>query len=91
MVARKDRTSADWYVGGITNEAARDTQVRLDFLPAGQRFTAHIYRDGPTAEAGPKGKDMLFERRSVTRGDTIALRMAPAGGFAIRLEAPRRR
>jgi len=91
VVARKDRKSADWYVGGVTSEVARDASVPLDFLPAGKRFTAHIYRDGPTAEAGAKGKDMIHEVRSVTRGDTLALRMAPGGGFAIRLAARSRR
>ena len=90
VVARKDRNSADWYVGGVTNEAARDARVDLGFLPAGKRYTAHIYRDGPTAEAGAKGKDMAYETRSVARGDVIAVRMAPGGGFAIRLAAPRR-
>ena len=90
VVARKDRNSADWYVGGVTNEAARDARVDLGFLPAGKRYTAHIYRDGPTAEAGAKGKDMIIETRGVARGDVIAVRMAPGGGFAIRLAAPRR-
>jgi alpha-glucosidase len=87
IVARKDRKSADWYVGGVTDEAARDTVVRLDFLAEGKRYTATIYRDGPTAEAGPKGKDMVVETRAVRRGDTIKVRMAPGGGFAIRLAA----
>ncbi len=87
IVARKDRKSADWYVGGVTDDVARDTVVRLDFLPEGKRFTATIYRDGPTAEAGAKGKDMVVETRAVRRGDAINLRMAPGGGFAIRLAA----
>jgi alpha-glucosidase len=87
IVARRDRNSADWYVGGVTDEAARDAVVRLDFLPEGKRYTATIYRDGPTTEAGSKGKDMVVETRAVRRGDTIALRMAPGGGFAIRLAA----
>jgi alpha-glucosidase len=87
IVARKDRKSADWYVGGITDEAARETVVRLDFLPEGKRYTATIYRDGPTAEAGAKGKDMVVETRAVRRGDTINVRMAPGGGFAISLAA----
>ena len=90
VVARKDRSSADWYVGGVTNEAAYDVRVALDFLPAGKPYTAHIYRDGPTAEAGPKGKDMVHEVRSVGRGDIVAVHMAPGGGFAMRLAAPRR-
>jgi len=88
VVARKDRKSADWFVGGVTDETARDTVVRLDFLPAGRVYTATIYRDGPTAEAGAKGKDMAVETRKVRRGEIINLRMAPGGGFAIRL-APR--
>jgi alpha-glucosidase len=87
VVARKDRNSADWYVGGVTDETARDAVVTLDFLPEGKRYSATIYRDGPTAEAGAKGKDMVVETRSVRRGDTINLRMAPGGGFAIRLAA----
>ena len=87
VVARKARGSADWYVGGVTDEQAREASMRLDFLPAGQRYTATIYRDGPTAEAGPMGKDMAVETRQVRRGDIINLRMAPGGGFAIRLAA----
>jgi alpha-glucosidase len=87
VVARKDRNSADWYVGGVTDEQARDAVVQLDFLPAGKRYTATIYRDGPTAEMGAKGKDMVVESRQVRRGDTINVRMAPGGGFAIRLAA----
>ncbi len=91
VVARKDRASPDWYVGGVTNGEARDATVKLDFLPGGRRFTAHIYRDGPTAEAGAKGKDMVHEVRTVSRGDVLSLRMAPGGGFAVRLAAPRAR
>ena len=87
VVARKGRNSADWYVGGVTDEQAREAAVSLDFLPQGKRYMATIYRDGPTAEMGAKGKDMLVETRDVRRGDSIAIRMAPGGGFAIRLAA----
>jgi alpha-glucosidase len=87
VVARRARNSSAWYVGGVTDEQARDTVVRLDFLPEGKRYTATIYRDGPTAEAGPKGKDMVVEKREVRRGDAVNIRMAPAGGFAIALTA----
>jgi len=40
----------------------------LDFLPEGKRYTATIYRDSPTAEAGPKGKDLVVEEGPVRRG-----------------------
>ena len=87
VVARRARNSANWYVGGVTDEQARNATVRLDFLPEGKRYTATIYSDGPTAEAGSKGKDMIVEKRDVRRGDVIDIRMAPGGGFAIGLVA----
>ncbi len=89
VIARKARGSNDWYIGGITNDDARQVSVGLDFLPTGKTYVATIYRDGPTAEAGAKGKDMIRETRIVKRGDHIALRMGPGGGFAIRLAAKR--
>ncbi len=85
VVARKDRHSPDWYIGGVTDEQARTAAVRLAFLPPGKSYSATIYRDGPTAEMGAKGKDMVVERRLVRRGDVLDLRMVGGGGFAIRL------
>jgi len=87
VVARKDRHSADWYVGGLTSDARRSVEVSLDFLDPGKTYVATIYRDGPTAEAGAKGKDMVRETRKVNQGDRLAIDMAPGGGFAIRIAA----
>ena len=88
VIARKERGRPNWYVGGITNEDARTVPVALDFLDPGKTYVATIWRDGPTAEAGPKGKDLVRETRRVRKGDRLDLRMAPGGGFAIRI-APR--
>ena len=38
-----------WYVGGITDENARDVTVKLDFLKPGVKYGATIYADGPDA------------------------------------------
>ena len=38
-----------WYVGGITDETARDVTVKLDFLKPGVKYEAIIYTDGPDA------------------------------------------
>ena len=38
-----------WYVGGITDENARDVTVKLDFLKQGVKYEAVIYADGPDA------------------------------------------
>ena len=87
VFARRERGKANWYVGGVTDEHARDANVALDFLDPKRTYTATIYRDGPTAEMGPKGKDMIVERRTVRRDDRIDVRMVAGGGFAVALMA----
>lgn len=87
VFARRERGKANWYVGGVTDEQAREVGVSLDFLDPKRTYIATIYRDGPTAAMGPKGKDMTVERRTVRRGDRIDVRMVAGGGFAVALKA----
>ncbi len=89
-MARKDRNSDDWYLGSITDEQPRTLNVKLDFLDAKRRYSATIYRDG--ADAGFEGNpaSVEIETRQVTSVDTLALKLAPGGGQAIRF-SPRPR
>ena len=89
--ARKARGSDDWFVGSVTNDEARTLNVPLDFLDAGRRYTAQIYRDGPGADYRTDARHSIaIETRRVTRGDTLTLPLAPGGGAAVRLVAARR-
>ncbi len=66
------RSGDQWFVGAMTNEAARGLLVPLRFLPSG-RFSAMIYGDGePTAG-------------SVERDTVLELLLASGGGAAIHL------
>ncbi|QKG72441.1 glycoside hydrolase family 97 protein [Erythrobacter mangrovi] len=86
ITARKDRNSADWYVGGVVDEQGRDSRVSLSFLDPGRTYRAQIYRDGPSANwEGEARFDIIIEEKRVTAADTLDLRMAPGGGFAVRL------
>jgi alpha-glucosidase len=86
ITARKDRNSEEWFVGGATDEDAREVTIALDFLEQSKRYTAQIYRDGAQAHyIGETRFDIEIEERSVSAGDRLDLRMAPGGGFAIRL------
>ena len=86
VTARKDRNSEEWFVGGGADEQGRDARVSLDFLDAGKSYRAEIYRDGPTSDyRGDARFEIVIEDRTVTSADTLDLRMAPGGGFAIRL------
>ena len=86
--ARKDRQSNDWYIGSVTDESARTLPITLDFLDAGRRYTAEIYRDGPGADYRTTTRHAItIERRTVRKGERIDLALAPGGGQAIRLKA----
>jgi hypothetical protein len=47
--ARKAKGREEWYVGSITDENARQQNVRLDFLTPSRRYEATIYADGKGA------------------------------------------
>ena len=84
VVARKDRSSDDWYVGGVTNEEARRVRIALEFLDEGA-YEAEIYRDGDDAHYRENQLSYVIEKRTVTRTDNIDVLMACGGGFAVRL------
>ncbi|HVM38724.1 MAG TPA: glycoside hydrolase family 97 protein [Sphingomicrobium sp.] len=90
VIARKDRKSADWYIGGIADEEERRLDVALDFLEPGRRYSAEIYRDGDDADYRTNPRAIVIERREVTAADRLALRLAPGGGAAVRLVALKR-
>jgi len=77
VVAR--RSGLDWFVGAMTNEDARALEICLDFLGEG-RFRTTIYADGETPST------LVITQGASGSSDLIALRLAPSGGAAIRLE-----
>ena len=84
VVARKDRDSNDWYIGGVTDETARRIHINLDFLESGA-YEASIYADSNDAHYRDNQFGIMKQRKHVGRNDTLDLYMAPGGGFAIRL------
>jgi alpha-glucosidase len=85
-IARKDRRSDDWYVGSVTDGAARTLPLPLAFLDAGKRYTAEIYRDGDQADYRTSHRfDIVIEKKIVTAKTVLQLKLAPGGGQAIRL------
>jgi alpha-glucosidase len=85
LVAR--RRGREWFVGGMTNEAARTLRLPLGFLGAGE-YELTEYADG--ADAGADPKQVAVSARRVRAGEILSVRLAPSGGYAARL-APRQR
>ncbi len=84
IVARKDRASSDWYVGGVTNENPRRVMVNLDFLDEGV-YKAEIYADGPTAHFRGDPYEYQIDTKHVGKNESLDIYMAAGGGFAIKL------
>lgn len=85
-IARKDRTSDDWYLGSIGDGAARAFPVRLDFLDPRRTYRAEIYRDAADTDyRTPARSHYEIERRTVRKGDALSIALAPGGGTAVHL------
>lgn len=84
LFVRQARGSQEWYLGAVTDEQARETDLALDFLTPGTRYTAQIYADAPDADWKSNPCAMRYEERTVTAADTLHIRMAPGGGCAVR-------
>jgi alpha-glucosidase len=87
VIARKDRNSANWYLGAVGDELERRVDVALSFLAPGRSYRAEIYRDGDRADYRTNPRDIAIEQRIVTSGDRLAFRIAPGGGAAVRFVA----
>ena len=86
IVARQDKNSDDWYVGGVTNGDARDYQLSLDFLEPGREYRASIYADAPDADYATNPEAYAISTRDVSASTILPMHMARGGGFAIRLQ-----
>jgi alpha-glucosidase len=87
VFARKDRNSADWYVGGINDATAREVTVTFDFLDPGKTYRATIWKDGEGATYETDARHRIaYDSRTVRKGDTLTLWLAPGGGAAVRLQ-----
>ena len=78
------RQAADgtWWAGAMTDWTPRELSLPLGFLPEGS-FTAEAWQDGPNAAR--YASDWRRDQRTVTRTDTLPIRMAPGGGWVVRL------
>ena len=56
----------------------------LNFLEAGRRYRAEIYRDAPDAHWRTNREAIVIETREVAASDVLELRLAPGGGQAVR-------
>ena len=74
-----------WFVGGVNDEDAREVAVPLDFLQEGLTYEATLYKDAQDADYLTNPQAYTIEKLQLHAGDSLSVRMAPGGGFAISL------
>jgi len=84
-IARKDRNSADWYIGAITDEVGRSFEIDLSFLDKGVNYVADIYADSPDTDWESNPQSYEIRQENVDRNSSLNIELAPGGGQAIRI------
>lgn len=80
LLARQ--SGSDWYVGGMTDDKARDLTVDFSFLDNGT-YAADIWQDGINADRN--GNDFKKNSVEVTKETKLNIHLAPGGGWAARV------
>jgi len=85
-VVRKAKGKETWFLGAITDENARKSEIKLDFLDKGQKYKAIIYEDAKDAHWQKNPIAYKIRTLEVTNKSKINLNLAPGGGTAISFE-----
>ena len=81
-VAIARRHGREWYIGAMTDWTARNLDLDLSFLPAGN-FQLTAFQDG--ANADRLGHDYQKVTSTVTNKSKVTIKMASGGGWAARI------
>jgi len=82
-IARKEKGKGGWFIGAITDERGRVANLSLDFLEAGKKYLATVYKDAPDADWKDKPEAYVIEQATVTSKTKLALKLAAGGGAAV--------
>ncbi|MEM6799137.1 MAG: glycoside hydrolase family 97 catalytic domain-containing protein [Planctomycetota bacterium] len=77
------QTGQTYLVGSATNERARELSIPLDFLPAGERFTAVVCEDAPGAHFKTNREAYTTRTIDVDSTSVIDASLAPGGGHCL--------
>lgn len=81
--ARKAKGKDEWFVGGITDENARNYTVDFSFLPKGKKYEATVYADGDDADFEKNPQSYKIYKKTVTSKSKLPMKLARSGGYAI--------
>ncbi|CAH0335565.1 Glucan 1,4-alpha-glucosidase SusB [Flavobacterium sp. CECT 9288] len=85
-VARKTKGKETWFLGAITDENARTSEVKLDFLTPSKKYKATVYADAANADWKNNPIAYQVKTMTVTSKSKLKLILAAGGGTAVSFE-----
>jgi len=82
-VARKAKGTNNWFIGNVNGETPRTSNIKLDFLDKGKKYTATIYADGKDAHYKTNPQSYVIRKMKVTNTTKLSQLSASGGGYAI--------
>ena len=87
-VARKDKNSENWFVGGITDEKDRTFELDLSFLDVDHTYKFKIFKDKTNThwKENPMEYEIDQFDLKIKNDSSTEIYIAPGGGFAMQIE-----
>jgi len=82
-IARKEKGKDNWFLGAITDEHGRNTDISLNFLDKGKKYLATIYADAADADVQKNPEAYKITKQTVDAASTLNLVLANGGGAAV--------
>ena len=85
IIARKDKYSENWYVGGITNENEKIISFYFSFLDENKNYKLKLFSDSSDTHWKDNPMEYEISNQEIDSNSKLELRMAPGGGFAMEI------
>ncbi len=82
-IVRKTKGKDSWFLGAITDENKRNTEINCSFLTAGKKYKATIYEDAKDAHWELNPKAYSIRNEIVDINSKLNLSLAAGGGTAV--------
>jgi len=85
-IARKTKGKDEWFIGAITDENARRTEIKLDFLTPGKSYVAAVYADAKDADWEKNPMAYQINSYIVNNKTKMKLNLVNGGGTAVSMK-----
>jgi hypothetical protein len=85
VIARQERETMNWFVGGTADEKGKTVSFSLDFLDDGVTYKGVLYKDASDSHWDENPTAIEIEEIKIKKGEDLTVVMAPGGGFALSL------